>query len=311
MEGGTRTHKLEQFGIEIREHSLGAYTGEFPTILVALLSGIAGGMLGAIGSDLWKVLKDYLQKRFRELESDRRSKEDTRDGRYRVLIVYVVTEVEGVPVVYYALPEEDHLRLEFDHETLVEAESDIRMLVRAKKLGKDSFLGVNLSTLGRGPYLRLFDAIPSEDTILKEITADREKIEAHTHSLVGVYFDELDMLKDARRHYDLAIQGAPDHAKLRVNLGITYAREGDLLGARRCWEEAARLDGKHDVFHYNLACFHASRGNVIDAAAELKAAIDHGFREVGVLLRDPEFAPVLKDAKIQALIREIRALLRE
>ncbi len=310
MEGGTKTNRLDDFDIEIKEHRLGAFTGEFPTILVALLSGIAGGMLGAIGSDIWKALKEYLQKRYRELESDRKSKENTREGRSRVLTVYIVTEIDGVPLVYYVVPADETLPLDLDFDALSKAEDDVSMLLKAKKLNRNEFLGINLGTLGRGPYLRRFDALPLEDAILREITADREKVEAYTHSLVGTYFDELDMLDAARRHYELAIQGVPDDAKLRVNLGITYAREGDLPMAKTWWEEAARIDGKLDVLHYNLACFHASRGDAEAAARELKASIDHGFRDVGVLLHDPEFAPVLKDEKIQALVREIKALLK-
>jgi len=54
------TQSLKEIGIQIKEYRHGAWSGEFPTIIVAVLSGITGGMLGAIGKDIWEVLKNRL-----------------------------------------------------------------------------------------------------------------------------------------------------------------------------------------------------------------------------------------------------------
>jgi tetratricopeptide (TPR) repeat protein len=309
MEGGTKVRKIEPYGIEVKEYSLGAYTGEFPTILVAILSGIVGGILSEIGVDIWKALKGYLQKRFRELERDRKIKEKTSQGRYRVITAYIITESDRVPLIYCASPIYDELTLDFDFEELVRAESEIRLLIKAKKINKSEFLGINLNKLGNGPYLSTFKAIPNERSIVDEITADKEKVEAYTHSLVGIYFDDIDMPSIARRHYELALQGVPEDASLRINLGITYAREDNLDAARKYWEEAAKIDGKFDVLHYNIACYFASHGNVALAAQELQLAVQYGFREIGILIRDPEFAAIIHDPKIQAIVKEIKEFL--
>lgn len=90
---------LEQSKIKIIEYRYGAWSGEFPTIIVAILSGIAGGILSSIGEDIWKKLKEYIYKRFSKLERDRLSKRGTRKARSRVICVYIVTEVNDVPLI--------------------------------------------------------------------------------------------------------------------------------------------------------------------------------------------------------------------
>jgi tetratricopeptide (TPR) repeat protein len=302
--------KLRQLGIEVREERLGAATGEFPTILIAIVSAVLGGMLGAIGEDIWKALREHLSERYQRLERDRRLKNATSKERSRVYTVYVVTHTNGIPVVYFSRPMDGVLNLEFDPAQLAQAESDIQILIKAKKVDQGDFLGINLGHLGRGPFLYSFEAIPSKETLFQnEITADHDEVEALTHALVGNYFIEIEMLDAARRHYGLAIKGKPQDPTLRVAMGVTYMREGNLTASREHWDAAAKMDGKLDILHYNLACYYASQRNVGEAARELHLAIEHGFRDIGILLHDPDFKPVLSHPEIKALIVEIKRLL--
>jgi len=139
MEGGTTVYRVEHTNIEVAEHSLGAYTGEWPTILVAALAGIGGGLLSSIGKEIWETLKSFLQQRFRALEAHRKANERIRKERRRVFKVYIVSEVEGVPIVYYASPAQDYLPLDFDPEVLRVAEAEIRILIRARNSDERSF----------------------------------------------------------------------------------------------------------------------------------------------------------------------------
>ena len=165
MEGETKEQKGKQPGIKIREYRHGAWSGEFPTIIVATLSFVAGGFLSAIGKDIWEKLKLYLKRRFLTMEQDRLLKQGTREGRSRVLAVYIVGNLNDVPLIYYSVPAENDLSLEFSHDDLLHAEEEIKALIDRGIMKQNIILGINLGKLGRGPYLSIFKEIPSQHTL--------------------------------------------------------------------------------------------------------------------------------------------------
>jgi hypothetical protein len=156
-------------GVRIAEYRHGAWSGEFPTIIVATLyfvaGGVAGGILSAIGKDVWEKLKLYLRKRFLKLERERLLKQGTREPRDRVLAVYILGNINDVPLIYYSIPAENDLYLEFDYDNLLQAEEKIRALIDTGKINKNIILGINLGKLGSGPYLSIFKEIPSQRTL--------------------------------------------------------------------------------------------------------------------------------------------------
>jgi hypothetical protein len=154
-----------QNGIEVREYRHGAWSGEFPTIIVVTLSMLAGGILSAVGKDIWEALKGFLKKRFDLLEKDRQSKKGTREPRSHVLVIYIVGELEGIPVVYYSAPLDGEIRVDFGRDQLLRAEAKIGILIRAGKISSNKFLGISLQKLGSERYLSIFHAIPSQRTM--------------------------------------------------------------------------------------------------------------------------------------------------
>lgn len=152
-------------GIKVCEYRHGAWSGEFPTIIVVTLSMLAGGILSAVGKDIWEALKRYLKKRFDLLEKDRQSKRGTREPRSQVLVVYIVGEMERIPVVYYSAPLDNEIRFDFDRDHLLRAEAQIAVLIRAGKITSGKFLGINLQKLESERYLSIFHAIPSQITM--------------------------------------------------------------------------------------------------------------------------------------------------
>jgi len=282
--------ELARLGIEIREQPIsGAATGELPTIIIATLAGVAGGLLGEIGKDIWGLLKSYFLKRYRQLEGDRQRRAP-HGGRFLVKRIYVVSRICGVPVVYYFTPTQGNINLDVNKELLLLVEQDIAMLAKGGELTIPEFLGVDLNHLGDGPYLKGFKTLPN---ILHEIlSADDHKLKAYTHAIVAMSFEQMSQPDAAIRHYRITCDALPDDAKLRVNLGAVFARKGDLDSALREYRRALSIDGDTGSFHYNLACFYAYHGHSEAAAAELRVAIEAGFHELELLLNDPDFAPV-------------------
>ncbi|GAI44381.1 unnamed protein product, partial [marine sediment metagenome] len=221
--------------------------------------------------------------------------------------VYVISEIDKVPVVYYSIPEKGHLGLDFNWSDLEDSDTELRHLIESKKLHKKRFLGVNLDRVGFGPYYRFFEEVPDEGIIIHEmLIEDLEKLESWDHELVGIYFDQLGMLEKARKHYNLAIKRFPERTGLYINLGCTYAKEGDLSNCLVHWKKAAAIDGRYDTLHYNIACFYALRDDIESAIHHLKLAVDKGYRDVEHLIEDPELASIRNDPRIKAIITNIK-----
>lgn len=307
--------ELESYGIEVREHWLGepgdgGYTGEFQTIFLVILSGIAGGFLSGIGKDIWEKLKTYIKNRYRDLEVDRKKKELNREERRRICAAYLVYQSGQIPIIYYAYPSEGNLELAFDKTLLAQAENDIKALIRAGKVREGELLGIHLTNIGTKPFLRQFKEIPSGKIILEEMAMKLEGVEAWTHALVAGEFENLNRLDDAQRHYETAMLGEPRHAGLLKNLGIIHARKGNLQEARKHWESAAAIENRFDLLHYNIACFYAAQGDVQSAANHLRIAVSKGFRDIGMLMHDAEFARIINAPEIVDIVRNISELLK-
>jgi hypothetical protein len=165
MDNEKKTKGSEKPEIRIAEYRHGAWSGEFPTIIVVIVTALAQGVLSSIGGDIWKKLKEYIKKRYKKYEDDRQSKRGTRQPRSRVLSIYFMTYLNDVPVIYYSMPSETGLSLDFDEKELICVEKEIRTLIREGKLNKKKFLGINLLRLGKGPCISIFKEIPSQATM--------------------------------------------------------------------------------------------------------------------------------------------------
>jgi hypothetical protein len=152
-------------GIKIREYYHGAWSGEFPTIIVVTLAFAAGsiatGALSAIGKDIWETLKVWMKRRFNKFEQYRQSQEGTRNPRNRVISVYIVGQIGDVPIIYYIIPSKGQLDIDFDINDLLKAEAKIRTLLDAIKSRKD-YLGINLAKMGSASCFSIFAEIPSQ-----------------------------------------------------------------------------------------------------------------------------------------------------
>jgi tetratricopeptide (TPR) repeat protein len=310
--------ELMRFGIEIRENSIsGASDGELPTIIIAALVGgsaavagaIAGGFLAKIGDDLWELLKAYFKKRYWQLERDRRKRATIQAGRFRVERFYIVTEIFGVPVVYYLTPNKNELDLDFDAKTLASAERDIAVLAEAGKLDKSDFLAIDLDHLEDGPYFRQYTVPPNIISALQD--RNNHKSRAYTHALVAISFSEMALWEDAIRHYRISLDSHPEDAGLRKNLGSVLARKGDFDSALGEFAKALSIDGDLKSFHYNLACAHAVAGDTRAAASELTRAVKAGYCDLDEFLSDPDFASVRESPEILAIAATIKQLRKQ
>lgn len=303
--------EFKKDGIIIKEIWMGAATGEFQTILVVAISGIAGGLLSAIGKDLWGKLKTFLINRYNEIEDDRKKKEKTRKERKRLRSIHFVGEYKDVPIVYLTSPQDSSLSLSLDKDTLIKIEEDIKLLIHGNKVKSDNFLGINLDNIGNKHYLRKLENIPkSEADIIKDIHADLDGAEIYTHILLGMYFEDIAEDNRALEHYEIAEKNLKNDASIYVHLGMVYSRVYGIEKAKEAFQKSLDIDGDKAKFFYNLGCVYAIHGNVKEALKALRLSVENGYRSVGEMKRDPDFFNLRNEPEFEELQNKIQQLLQ-
>jgi len=114
--------------------------------------------MGSVSHHYWHR---GLKKRFLTLEQDRQAKKGTRAPRSRVFSVYILAYFNDVPLIYYSIPTENTLYLDFKKEELLLLEAEIEQLIKTGLINKDRFVGINLAKIG-GACLSIFTEIPSQ-----------------------------------------------------------------------------------------------------------------------------------------------------
>ena len=72
-----------------------------------------------------------------------------------------------------------------------------------------------------------------------------------------------------------AVDAAPDHAAMRLDLGVALERLGDARGAQTQFEDALRLDPRLFKAHYNLGALLARSGRDQEAIDRFMEAVTH------------------------------------
>ncbi|MCE5311750.1 MAG: hypothetical protein LLF86_01205 [Nitrospiraceae bacterium] len=297
----TEEQQLKNFGIEIIEHHRGL-TGEL-AILVAVLSGVGGGLLSEIGKDIWQALKKYIAKRI--IRPDKDAGEQTPDAK-KAQAVFIESRIHNVPVVYYIYAGKE-LPAEFDMKAIAEAENEIRQLVEKGKIESHRFLGIKLDKAGKGAYLRQFTGMSSNDLLAIMVEdAGTDKIPVVDHIVAGNWFEEMGRLDLAEKHFQIAVNANPTEPRTYINLGIVQDHQGKFDKCVESWTRSAELDNRYDRLHYNLACHYGETGDAKNAAKELELAFEYGWRDVHVLLNDPCFSRVLNDNSIRLVIQKMK-----
>jgi Flp pilus assembly protein TadD len=105
--------------------------------------------------------------------------------------------------------------------------------------------------------------------------------------------------QEARRALELDPQGAATNN----NYGVILDMLDNEAGAERYYRRAIAIAPEIPSPYYNLASLHARRDKLDDAIGLLEKAIqlDNGFREE--LAKDPDFAAVLNDPRVQELLK--------
>ena len=83
-------------------------------------------------------------------------------------------------------------------------------------------------------------------------------------------------LREAKEHYERALQGAPDMLPAHTFFGILLADQQDLPGARAHFEQALKFDPKNAELHNDLGIVLDEQGDLPRAKTELERAVALG-----------------------------------
>jgi hypothetical protein len=97
----------------------------------------------------------------------------------------------------------------------------------------------------------------------------------------------------ARRHLDVALRHRPGDPVLLAWAARAAAADGDLDAAVELGGIALATDPTLAEARYNLAAWHARRGDVTEAARELRRALEDGVSSPVLVAEDPDFVPWL------------------
>jgi len=130
------------------------------------------------------------------------------------------------------------------------------------------------------------------------------------------FFSEIDgLVKAADKASDTSDKDFARRALLTVTVDAAD-RGGAFLGSKApakavlCYEIAVRASGydpaRHRVMLYNLACAHARSGNVRMALDSLRQAVENGFSDKALLLKDTDLDAIRDTPEFREIVADIR-----
>lgn len=150
--------------------------------------------------------------------------------------------------------------------------------------------------------------------LYKVLTAIEKTVVLH-RDLVA-FFSEIDgLVKDADKAADASERDFARRVLLTVAVDAAD-RGGAFLGSKApakavlCYEIAVRVSGydpvRYGINLYNLACAHARSGNVRMALDSLRRAVENGFADKALILKDTDLDAIRDRPEFQEILANIR-----
>ena len=169
-------------------------------------------------------------------------------------------------------------------------------------------------------YQQLGDVIDAERSYKKAIKADKKFSSAINN--LGTLEYQRQRYGRSIKYYKDSITHDPDNATVYSNLGYAYYGNKQYPEAMAAFGKALALDPEvftkkggvgailqqrtapdPGMFNFLLAKFYAKSGDAEHAAHYLKLSRDYGYKEFRSAEKDPEFASVINDPRVQEVLQ--------
>ncbi|MGB6866962.1 MAG: tetratricopeptide repeat protein, partial [Candidatus Aminicenantaceae bacterium] len=121
-------------------------------------------------------------------------------------------------------------------------------------------------------------------------------------------------LLQANQYYEKALEINPKSGDLLTSIGYILWKTGQEEEAQKMFSQALKLSqnqleqgNEYWTFPYNIACINAIQGNRTEAYKWLQKAIEAGWRDFRLGLRNPMFEDLHEDKQFKQMMEEVKA----
>ncbi len=125
--------------------------------------------------------------------------------------------------------------------------------------------------LGAGTYIR--NGVWADEVALWEDSVSKSPWNARAHNNLGLAYEGMGRMEEAKREYMEAIRIDPSYAEAHNNLGLIYEAEGRIEDAMREFKKAVELKPRLAEAHNNLGNIYLNLGRIDDALREYMETI--------------------------------------
>lgn len=120
--------------------------------------------------------------------------------------------------------------------------------------------------------------------------------------VLGNYYLGMGNLYGAEAVYKNGLKAGPSSNVLHRNLGLVNFLLGKNQLAREYYHKALMLGDETAELRYDLACLESVSGRTADALGHLEAALESGYKDIDLILKNDELDPLRKLPKFQMLL---------
>ena len=113
--------------------------------------------------------------------------------------------------------------------------------------------------------------------------------------------------EEAISNYKMALHHNKNFDEAYINLSTAYLARKKFKASLETLNSLQRINPKHPLLHYNLACYYSLTGNNNLGIESLKQAVANGFKNLQSLKTDPDLKNLRPDSRFKELQKAVSA----
>ena len=113
--------------------------------------------------------------------------------------------------------------------------------------------------------------------------------------------------EEAISNYKMALHHNKNFDEAYINLSTAYLGGKQFKASLETLYSLQKINPKHPLLHYNLACYYALTGNITLGVESLKQAVSNGFKNLQTLKTDPDLKNLRPDSRFKELQKSLSA----
>ena len=135
-----------------------------------------------------------------------------------------------------------------------------------------------------------------------------DKLDQEAQNRMGIFhynegnkFLKLANWEKAFNNYHMALHHNKNFDEVYINLSTAYLASKQLKSSLNTLNTFKKINPRHPLLHYNLACYYSLTGNVALGLESLKRSIVNGFKNLQTLKTDPDLKNIRSDPQFKKL----------